>query len=688
MISNSNFINRVEELICSYGNEVTEGLRKAWRQICNTFNEQIQNAGNPETKTIWKALQSSTGSGKTTSLIVYAAMLSELPVEQHPGMLIVTRLTKSADDLASEINRLAKQYNPSLKPDAKIAISYHSKNEVELKDIKDYPVLVVCHAAYVSALEKLGKGSTVKSTWEYFYPFFNGERKLIVIDESINLVEEYHLTRDNLQRVLFLCVSLEEQFPSEISAIRKLLEILQTIEESKETKAKTVIKKPLIERYQTVGELIQGLKDGELRAGVSVDELERIEKAAIEEGSLDRPAFNYDFDALKMALRTVKLDEKILAKTDAHERTRLRRIAEETLVSINAIFKSWVYASKDRKHALVSAKLLVPDDIKGAVILDATAGVNLCYDLFEQCIPIEPPKDVRTYQNATVHFSKGHRVGKEYMEENSHEVCENLMKELEGEFSGREVKPKVLIVTHKSLEAVLNSYESENFIFSAAHWNAIDGSNEWSEYDAVVIFGLPYKPKTHSINLFKAFQGVQSTEWLQSDGDRPFMTREGVIHDDIVRDLELHQILTDVIQAINRIRCRRIISAGHCPKADVYILLPNYSDSEVILNGLAKAMPNMQFKEWVYTNQKREVKRSKYDEGLITLFRNMATGEKLSRGNVKTMLDIPKRTFNDLADRINKGLPDDPLVTAMKKQNIHYSLVREGRSTQGYFFKL
>jgi len=537
MVNTTDFITRVSEQFQHYGNVITDPLKRAWKQICYTFNEQIQNASNPETKVIWKALQSPTGSGKTLCMKVYGAMLSTLPTEKHPGMLIVTRLIESADSLADDINRLAREYNPSLSHDVKVAISYHSKSKADLQGLKNYPVLVICHAAYVSALEKLGDEATVRNTWDYFYPFINGERKLIVIDEAINLVEEYQLTRDKVERALALCGSLEEEFPVEIQAIRTIHDILKITEAKKIDKPLTVVHKPLIERFRTKGELIQAFRNGEPLTGVTEEEVKQYEARMIEEDSAAEPLFNLKFNDLKKALNTIRLDEKILAKEDSQERARLFRLAEEAINAVNAIFKSWVYAGKDRKYALATAKLLVPDDIKGAVILDATAGVNLCYDLFPQCIPVEPPKGARDYQNVTVHHSQNHRVGKEYMEENTPKVCEALMKELEGEFGGRSVKPNVLIVTHKSVEPMLKSYDADNFSFNVAHWNAIDGSNEWSEYDTVVIFGLPYKPKSHSMNLFQAFQGVQSTEWLQAEGNRPFTTREGIVHDDILRGL-------------------------------------------------------------------------------------------------------------------------------------------------------
>jgi len=405
----------------------------------------------------------------------------------------------------------------------------------------------------------------------------------------------------------------------------------------------------------------------------------------IEEGSLQDSPNTLRFDRLKNELRRLKLDEIVLDKKAPLERKRLQQLAFKTLTAIDVIYKSWFYYNKaSRKHAFATSRLLVPDDIKGAVVLDATAGVNITYELFEQCMRMQPFLGTRNYQNVTVHYSTHHKVGKEYMEEHRKEVCDNLTQELGGEFEGRNVKPKVLIVTHKDIEPLLDLYTPENFDFKVAHWNAVDGSNDWKDYDTVVIFGLPYRPKTHSMNLFQAFQGSQSTEFLNSQGNRPFKE-----HSDILDVLEVHQILTDVIQAVNRICCRRVIDKeGNCPKADVYILLPSDKETTTILKGIEKEMPSIHFQKWVYTGQKRVVKRGSFDDALISYFRNMPEGESVAKGTVKAYFNIKKTALDRIIDRITTGLENDPLVTGCKELNIHYNKIREGRSTKAYFVKL
>src|SRR5690606_8705390 len=125
----------------------------------------------------------------------------------------------------------------------------------------------------------------------------------------------------------------------------------------------------------------------------------------------------------------------------------------ETLSSVDALYQSWFYYNKDNsKPTFNTARLLVPKNARGAVILDATAGCNVMYELFDNAQVIEPPKGTRDYQNVTLHVSVGHKVSKIFMGDNPQQLSDTLMQSLAAEFERHETKRKVLIVTHKKLE--------------------------------------------------------------------------------------------------------------------------------------------------------------------------------------------------------------------------------------------
>jgi len=105
-----------------------------------------------------------------------------------------------------------------------------------------------------------------------------------------------------------------------------------------------------------------------------------------------------------------------------------------------------------------------------------------------------------------------------------------------------------------------------SFEMHTGHWGAIDGSNEWKDCDSAVIFGLPYLPDHWAANCYMALQGCTSTEWLQNSAERAFGR-----HSDIRQSLMHGHIITDVIQGINRVRCRKVVDVGgNCEETDIF----------------------------------------------------------------------------------------------------------------------
>ena len=137
-----------------------------------------------------------------------------------------------------------------------------------------------------------------------------------------------------------------------------------------------------------------------------------------------------------------------------------------------------------------------------------------------------------------------------------------------------------------------------------------------------------------------ACQGVQTDEWLSSTGNRPFGE-----HSDIKEALRVGQLVTDTIQAINRIRCRQVVDVeGNCLTADVYLLLPRGLTGEAILSGIQRAMPGIQVKKWSFSLKASKTRSGKYEEDLIEFFRDMEPG-KIAFATVKDEIRHPGLYF-------------------------------------------
>jgi hypothetical protein len=618
------------------GNISSEALRKVWMQLAGTFGSHIGSISPFER---WTILQPPTGSGKTQGTIVYCSMLSRLNRENHPGVLIVTRRIDDANQIAEQINKLSGKTDE--------AVAYHSDNKISLDTLSSFPVLVICHRAYEQAMDAMTEeGSKIQHTWPHFYSWQNWTgRKLVVIDEALDIVEHSQAGLDGLRLTLGAIPKVvREKHPDAIKAIEEAIDLLDSYDNRKDKK------EPIREHMV----------------------LERI----IKEDEIP------DLDALKKDMRTIDYDKQ-QGKSDALERQRLSRIHDERIKNLNNIFRSWrYYASTESKPTFNTARLLVPDNVKGAVVLDATASSDVIYKIFDQAYPIKPPPGSRNYQNVTLHVSKGHRTGKRYMRNNAKELSGQLIAQLNEELGEDR---KVFICAHKDVEPLLITCDEklnpkENK-WMTGHWGDVDGSNDYRDCDTAVIFGLPYRPDTWTANVFMALQGPQPTEWFQDSNNREY---GGYL--DIRKALKHGQITTSIIQAINRVRCRKVIDdQGNCPKTDVYILLPENELGEDILDGIKKLMPGIKIKNWNYDSiSKRKVRRSNHEPALIKYFETMDIGRIASSG-LKNILGIPNTTFERLVAKMKDKTTE--LHKAMQELKVTYKSEGSGRGHRSYLIK-
>jgi len=632
-ISPDKFVERMEyHWTHKLENVTSEALRNVWKQLAQAFNENI--SGNISADyDRWIVVQPPTGSGKTQGAILYNAMLAlEINQAEHPGSLIVTRLKEEADDIAMQINRLAGN---------KVAIAHHSDSNTSWEELQDYPVLVITHRAYELALDHLGQDGNVINTFSYFHRWNSllGERHLVIIDECLDIVEESQVTLDSLKIALAVIPpELKSKFGKEYS----MLQIM----------AETIEKQALCtENYEKKEMMValQGLPDEQ----------------------------QIDMTKLRSAMKKERLDNKILRKSDSRENQRQHHFLDETLKAADIMIKTWIYfANHSGKYTWNTARLLVPDGIKGAVVLDASASTNVVYKLFNNATVWSPPEGARNYQNVTLHVSRGHKVGKTDMERAPLKVASSLLADL----NGRLKKRNVLIVTHKNIEPSLLCYEPD-FQMMTGHWGAIQGRNIWRDCDTIVLFGLPYKPNICSANTFMALQEPKDTEWLNNPEQRKFNEYE-----DIRLALKIGWLVTDIVQSFNRIRSRKVIDKeGNCPPCDGFILFQDNQEADKVLAALKREMPGINIVEdWHIESRKKRVKKSKYEEALCQLFKIMIQG-RATKTDIANELGTSVSTMGRLLYKANDQ--ESRLHKTMQDYGIQLLKEKHGRTFRHVFFK-
>jgi len=172
-------------------------------------------------------------------------MLPKVVGDSHPGVLIVTRLKTDADQIAEKINELSGNKDE--------AVAYHSdtKDKLKIADLKNYPVLVITHRAYELALDLLGQDGSIQQTWPFFYNWKNTNRRLVVIDEALDIVEHSQAALEGLRLTeATLSQSIRTRFPLEVQCLKEVIDLLDTYEKK--------TRKEKVKEHRILEDLIKG----------------------------------------------------------------------------------------------------------------------------------------------------------------------------------------------------------------------------------------------------------------------------------------------------------------------------------------------------------------------------------------------------------------------------------------------
>jgi hypothetical protein len=621
------FVYRMEKhWIQELANVSSKALRDSWAQLAGTFNRHIYGHMESTRRKRWDVLCPPTGAGKTEGAITYCAMLAEAAMKDdgagdflHPGALIVTRRIADCDIIAERINRFTGAGEGST------AVAFHSDNKVKLENLRDFQTVVITHRAYELALDKLGAGARIQDTWSFFHDFgFADTRKLVIIDEALDIVEHSTSTLDGLRQAMgFVPQYVRVDYPQEVQVLEDTIGMLGRLA----MRGKDKDEKVSISEYISTEQIKQILPAGEVP----------------------------DLFGLIQGVKEVELFR--FGGNNAKVQRANRNQCISTLKSMHYIFRSWSFFKKNTADvSLNSARLLVPEGVKGAVVLDATAMKNVVYDVHEDSVVHPTVPGVRSYRNVTLHVTEGNRTGKVYMTKEAKKVGEALMGALNPILAGR----NVFLACHKGAEPVFNSFET-TFKMTTGHWGEIDGSNEWRDCDAAIICGLPFMTDTWTANVFMALQGVQDDEWLQDPSRRAFKD-----YPDIRQALNWGQITTSVIQAINRIQCRKVVDQwGNCRATDVYLVTGRGKASEKLVEDIQEAMPGLGVVyDWdLGTAAKKKARRSKFDEALRVAMRNQMLPKKATKADISRALKTTVRTVDRLLQKLRDT--SSPLHQAM-----------------------
>ncbi|MCP3405425.1 hypothetical protein [Bradyrhizobium sp. CCGB01] len=148
--------------------------------------------------------------------------------------------------------------------------------------------------------------------------------------------------------------------------------------------------------------------------------------------------------------------DKQIGKEDERERPRLAQRLDKVLGAAEALLDQHAFMTlSGNQHSMNSAALAVPLELPGPVVLDATASVDLMYQLMEDRADIIPTRPgVRDYSNVTLHVARTASIGKTKMEELASTQFPQLQANLAERLS---VDRSVPFCVHKRVEHLVSA---------------------------------------------------------------------------------------------------------------------------------------------------------------------------------------------------------------------------------------
>jgi len=196
----------------------------------------------------------------------------------------------------------------------------------------------------------------------------------------------------------------------------------------------------------------------------------------------------------------------------------------------------------------------------------------------------------------------------------------------------------------------------------------------------MVIYGLPYlKPVDPKLSVlaFKDWEskanGIKKTPELTKEIEVQASRYGGQL------------LIVKLIQAINRVRCRKVIDRrGNCEKTNIYLFLHHEIGGRKIVEGIKDQMSGIQVKV-LNTVPMAKIKkdRSPYAKQIIEILEPKPPGRYPVRV-IQRKLKLSDRTLRRLLAKSKKG--ESPFAKGLRKIEVTYE-PQQGRGAESCFVK-
>ncbi|MCI4436285.1 MAG: DEAD/DEAH box helicase family protein [Ignisphaera sp.] len=501
-------------------------------------------------------------------------------------VLISTNLTDEADRLASHINQEAKDQR---------AVSFHSKKKITLAEASEYQIVIVSHEFY--RRHHAGDGQWL---------LLGENRDLIIIDEALDTMKELSVSSNEISRALTIFKHISFEHASSKHFQRELLSLGQVLD--------------LLNNAGGGTKLIRSNKMWEIR---------REDGNIVKCLSIEMSTFLF-FPPHLENNTSIKYNLILTGIDNAAADSSIKKEIIQTLRTLDELKDRQTYITAN-KGTYSFNRVVDTTPSKSLVCFDATADVNKAYDLrakyFNDLIKVPKVPNVRDYSAATMHIASVNTGKKSLDLEMVTTILSNVT-----------LGDKTLIVTHKSNESLFKEFTKThypNHTIDVAHWNALTGLNSWQDFDTCIIAGLNHKPKSFSQN-----RVIVNTDETTAFGEEQANLNKAIRQTDIV---------AEIVQAVNRIRVRRITTdSGGCASANIYITLP-LMDSMVYKQLIQTQMYGINIVQWGLPAAKAKSNNLGHFDTIINYLQgNMKTGDMIAINAPREALNINPESYRTI----------------------------------------
>jgi hypothetical protein len=618
-----------------YEDVMSPALVNAWTMLVDTLNAQLTKS---EASTEpWPVYTGALGIGKTQGAIMYCALLARQT--RDVGVLVVVRTIAQAQEFADLVNERAGTV---------VAFAHYAdrlrSERYSLEMLATFPVLVICHRGYERGLHAAAL-DVAYPKFERYHAFGSGRRSLVIVDEALDQVVDERVSRTALKQLIAdLPRDVEREHTAGVRVVTGVLDLMLHADDQN--------------RVLTDDEIERWIK---LATDDADAVLQRL-AGAIQES----PGVTAD------RRRRLTADAK-----RAHMIEVVARLREHLHV------RRWLYAAGERHMALTSSRLLMPEPAttKGYVVLDATGAHNNVYRERPDRYTILVTPQARRYDRVTLHAARTHEsVGKEAAEHRGRDLARKTLSAVRAHYGDDARHRRVLIVTHLAAEAdfaevwagtdrpTFNQMDELTWThgttpglpfarLAIAHWNRLDGRNDWREYDTLVIPTLLFGDPALDLNTFQAIHHALDDDGLN---DPPAA----------VKAMRQVRVTASVLQAMGRVRLRNLIDpAGNCFPTDIFLRVPAtrvWLDADIVLNGIQDALPGITLTDWpaMIAAEDRKARWSTRERAADTWTREIAPRLiAMPDGRAERPEDIPVRTWRRITTEARRD--GSPLRAAL-----------------------